>query len=82
MFMLSVKYRNAWRWSSVEEPVSPLYLGRCFKYPGGNASRFWGKTKAAYLVCTIGLNTIVAGGVWGVFVDEEEEEGDGDREGV
>jgi len=83
MFILSAKYGNAWRWSSVEEPVSPLYLGRCSKYPGWNASRFWGKTKAPYLACTIGWNAIVEDGVWDVYVDvEKEEEEDGDKEGV
>ena len=82
IFMLSAKSRKTWRWSSVEGPVSPLYLGKYFKYLARNASRLVGKTKATYLAYTIGWNAIVEGGVWGVCVDEEEEEEDGDREGV
>ena len=69
MFILSTKSRNGWRWSSTEEPISPLYLGRCFKYPRGNALRFWGKTKVAYLSCTIAWYAIVEDGAWDVCVD-------------
>lgn len=83
MFILPTKSRNDWRWSSTEDQICPLYLGRCFKYPGGNASRFWGKTKAAYLAYTMGWNTIIEDGVWGVCVDDvEEKEQDSDKEGV
>jgi len=61
--MLSTKYRKASRWTLAERLVSALYLGRYFKYPNGNESRLAGKTKAAYLACTIAWNSIVEGGV-------------------
>jgi len=78
--MLFAKSRKSWRWSSVVGPISPLYLGRYFKYAAGNASRLAGKTKATYLACTIGWNVIIEGGVWGVCMDEEEEEYDDEDE--
>ena len=81
MFMLSAKSRNAWRWSSAEGPVSPLYLGRCFKYPLGETSKTGGKTKATYLACTMGWNSIVEDDEWDVCEDDDKEEGDGERGG-
>lgn len=79
--MLFAKYRKDWRWYLAEGLVSPLYLGRYFMYPAGNASRLSGKTKAAYLAYTIGWNAIVKGGVWRVCMDEEEEDEEEVEEG-
>lgn len=80
IFILSTKSKKAWRWSSAVEPVSPLYMGRYFKYIARNALRLARKTKAAYLAYTIGWNVIVVGGVWGVCVDDEEEEDEKEEE--
>lgn len=81
MFMLSAKAWNTWRWSSTKEHVSPLYLGRCFKYPLGKASRTRGKNKATYLAYTMDWNAILEGDEWYVCEDDDKEEGDGERGG-
>lgn len=54
MFILSAKSRKVATWSSAEGPVSPLNVGKCFRYPSGKFAKFWGRTKASYLAITMG----------------------------
>lgn len=81
MFILSSKPRKVTTWSSTEWPISPLNLGTCFRYPSRNFAKMWGRTKEAYLACTMGWKSVVEGAVWGDWVDNKEEEEDDEDEG-
>lgn len=81
MFILSTKSRKVVTWYSTEGLVSPLNLGKCFRYPSEKFSNIWGRTKVAYISCTMSWKAIVEGGVWGDWLDDEEEEEDDEYEG-
>ena len=59
--MLSTKSKKASKWYSTDKPVSPLNLGRCFKYPSGNLLSILGSCKEIYIALIIGWKEAIFG---------------------